>query len=366
MSYSIFSLTNSESERSKSFMIKSSKYRNLVIDLMSKNKHNNLILNFLIYICFLPFTLFVFIAMILLNRFEEKVIIFFPGIIEVILFKILKPLTKKDIFFDAFTSMYLTLVNDRGKISKKNPISKVLKWFDKIVFNLSDYQFVETTEMKNYFQSEIGVNTSCTFVLPTARKELEYTGKKIIENRVAFWGNFAVMHGVDYIVEAAKFLKEDNINFDLVGDGENFLKIKEKIDKENLSNITLHGFLPYSDDSSENIFSIASKSKICLGTFSNSVKNNLVIPHKIIEALSMSKPVITSSTIHIQNNLADFIEVVEPENAKKLAEKIKEIIYDEEKLKKMSVMGYEYFKSNFSDDSFHRRLSDIIESNLND
>ena len=41
-------------------------------------------------------------------------------------------------------------------------------------------------------------------------------------------GNFASMHGIEYIVEAAAFLKEDNINFDLIGDGENYLKIKRK------------------------------------------------------------------------------------------------------------------------------------------
>ena len=87
--------------------------------------------------------------------------------------------------------------------------------------------------------------------------------------------------------------------------------------------------------------------KICLGTFSNTVKNNLVIPHKIIEALSMSKPVITSSTIHVENNLSDFIEVVEPENGEKLAKKIKEIIYNDEKAQKMSSLGYEYFKKFF-------------------
>ena len=97
----------------------SSKYRNLVIDLMSKNKHRNLIINLFIYLSFLPFTLIVFLGMILFNRFEKKVIIFFPGIIEVALLKVFKPLIKRDIFFDAFTSMYLTLVSDRDKVSKK-------------------------------------------------------------------------------------------------------------------------------------------------------------------------------------------------------------------------------------------------------
>ena len=366
MSYSIFSLTNSESERSKNFLMNSSKYRNLVIDLMSKNKHRNLIINLFIYLSFLPFTLIVFLGMILFNRFEKKVIIFFPGIIEVALLKVFKPLIKRDIFFDAFTSMYLTLVSDRDKVSKKNPISNFLRWFDRIVFKLSDYQIVETNEMKNYFESEIGADTSCTFILSTTRKEFECIEEQILDNRVAFWGNFASMHGIEYIVEAAAFLKEDNINFDLIGDGENYLKIKEKIMNENLTNIKVHGFLPYIDDTQNNIFSIATKSKICLGTFSNTVKNNLVIPHKIIEALSMSKPVITSSTIHVENNLSDFIEVVEPENGEKLAKKIKEIIYNDEKLKKMSSLGYEYFKKNFSEESFHRRLSNILKSNLND
>ena len=83
----------------------------------------------------------------------------------------------------------------------------MLRWFDRIVFKLSDYQIVETNEMKNYFESEIGADTSCTFILSTTRKEFECIEEQILDNRDGVWGNFASMHGIEYIVEAAAFFE---------------------------------------------------------------------------------------------------------------------------------------------------------------
>ena len=105
-----------------------------------------------------------------------------------------------------------------------------------------------------------------------------------------------------------------------------------------------------------------SSSRICLGTFSNTVKNNLVVPHKVIEAFSFSKPVITAATKVVNNRLINIVQTVEPENGEDLATKIMEVINNDVKLQVMSTKGYHYYKQNFSEVSFAKKLKFIIDN----
>lgn len=359
MKYSVFSVTNSESERSRNFIANSIKKNNFIINLLSDNKHKHPLINFLIYISFSPLVVVFFIISISFKKYEKKVVVLFPGILELVVLNILKPILKIEIYYDAFTSLYLTLVNDRNVISKNNPLSYLILKIDKIFFRLSDFQFVETNEMKEYFNNVIEVDVRNTYVLYTPRQQFENFKTIGKVKKVIFWGNFASMHGIDYIIEAAEILQKDEIIFELIGSGDKYLEIKSRIKKQNLSNINLYGYLPYFSKNGLCIVDLICDSTLCLGTFSNSIKNNLVIPHKIIEALSLKKPVLTASTESIVRNLKGVVEVVKPCEGVKLAEKIKDLVFDEKKLNKMSKKSFECYLEKFSDLSFQNNLLNL-------
>lgn len=362
MNYSIISLTNAESERTISFIDNSSKKNNLIVNIIASNKHEHPILNIMIYLFFSPLVILSIFLNIIFRRYEKKVIVTFPGVLELLVLKIFSFFINIDIYFDFFTGFHLTLVSDRNKFSRNGFIAKLLLYIDKLIFKLSDFQIVETDEMREYIRENISVNTKNVYTLQTPRKQIVLKEKQSKKLRIAFWGNFAEMHGLDYILDAAKQIKDKQIIFDLIGDGELFDHIEQRVKVENINNVILHGYLPYIDSSDKNVTSMISSSRICLGTFSNTVKNNLVVPHKVIEALSFSKPVITAATKVVNNRLINIVQTVEPENGEDLATKIIEVINNDVKLEDMSTKGYHYYTQNFSEASFTKKLKFIIDN----
>ena len=158
------------------------------------------------------------------------------------------------------------------------------------------------------------------------------------------------MHGLDHILDSAKELSSKKYTFKLIGDGKLFKDIKKRINKEKIENIELTGNLPFYDSESiDDIVSNILSADICLGTFSNTTKNNLIIPHKIIEAMSLSKPVITADSLFVRNNLRDVVKAIKPENGKDLALNIEELYNNKDLMDKLSKAGYEFFKKNFSE-----------------
>ena len=361
MKYSLVSFTNVESVRTLNYIKNSTIKKNFYINLIAFNKHDHLVLNLVLYFLFSPLIIFSILFIFIFKKHEEKIIVIFPGVIELIILKFFSLFKSIDIYFDFFTSFYLTLVLDRAKISNKSFAAKILIAVDKLIFKLSDFQIVETDEMKEFIKEELEIDTEHTHSLLTPRKELNIIKSKTNEIRLVFWGNFAEMHGIDFILDAAKQIKDRNIKFDLIGEGSLFKHIESRIISENIENVVLHGYLKYFDENIKSLSDIISSSTICLGTFSDNVKNNLVVPHKIIEALSFSKPVITGSTDTINRMLEGIVLTVEPKNGKDLAKKIMSIVYDENKLNEMAEKGYQYFLEKFSEESFTKNINSIME-----
>ncbi len=330
---------------------------------MSENKHKHLYLNFLVYLLFFPLT-FIFLLLKFIFSKQKTLIVLFPGVLELFFLKIFSFTSRKTIGFDFFTSFYLTLVEDRNQFSNKSIVSKFLIFIDRLIFKMSDFQFVESNEMKDYLNEKLNINTGNTYVLPTPRR-IDYTKQPLLLNnknycQIVFWGNFATMHGIDYILDSAKELSSKKYTFKLIGDGKLFKDIKKRINKERIDNIELTGNLPFYDSrSTDDVVSNILSADICLGTFSNTTKNNLIIPHKIIEAMSFSKPVITADSLYVKNNLKNVVKAIRPENGKDLALNIEELYNNKDLMDKLSKEGYKFFKKNFSEQIFKENLETI-------
>ena len=362
MNFSIFTLTNSRSIRGENFINNSIKKNNLVFDIMSENKHKHLYLNFLIYIIFFPIIIIFFIVKFFIYK-QKTIIVLFPGVLELFLLKILNIKRSKKIGYDFFTSFYLTLVEDRKKFSGNSIASRILIFIDRLIFKMSDFQFVESQEMLNYLKKNLDINTQHTYVLPTPRPIYKQEDYSPDNNycQLLFWGNFAEMHGIEYILDCAKHLSSEKYIFDLIGDGPLMNNIKKRVKNEQIDNVRLLGYLPFYDPKSTNdVVANILRADICLGTFSNSIKNNLIIPHKIIEAMSFSKPIITADSIFIKNNLSEIVRGVPPENGKKLADDIEELFNDKNLMNELSQKGNKFFHDNFSEMSFKKKLTGLV------
>ena len=100
-----------------------------------------------------------------------------------------------------------------------------------------------------------------------------------------------------------------------------------------------------------------------LGAFSDSKKNNLVIPGKVVEAFLLGKPVITVRTDYIKNNCLECVFSVEPENSKDLSRAIKLLVKDNQLKKSVVENSKKYFESHHTKEYFKKELLEFFSEN---
>lgn len=357
-----FSTTNIESQRYKSFQNYFSK-NTFAFNLMSNNKLKSKYWNLFIYpIFFLPIFLTLILKIIFKTRFKFKTILVpFPGILDVLFLYPICKLFKKKIVYDSFVNFEQTLVVDRN-IVKNKVLIKAIRFLDLIYLKFSNFIIVETKQIKQHFLDNYTVDEKKFFELLSPR-EIDY--KKLIklnlkENTAIYFGSYIPLHGAEYIIKAANELKNTDINFLMIGNGQDRIKCEKMANKFNLSNIKFIDFMDfYSVKPQESLLNYIYSSQISFGSFSTSEKNNQVIPGKIIDALACGKTVITSKTDAVDYYLKDNVITVEPENEIDLANKIRETVtlnyfkHQEEK-------SVDIYENLFSFKKFKENLDKVI------
>jgi len=333
---------------------------------MGKNKLNTKFYTNLIYPVFFLILTPLLVIKLIKNKNVKNYVVLFPGILEIIFLKLFQPFFRYKITYDTFTSFYLTLVNDRKLIKENSIIAKIIKFLDMLFFTLPDKLIFETNEMKNYLEEFLNKKKESSLVLtsyrelPTNLKFFESSKSKKIN--IAFWGSFERMHGLDTIIDSAIELGND-YQFNLIGNGSYFNHIENRVKQENVQNVFLPGYISKDIQDDENLYTYISNSDICLGAFSDSKKNNLVIPGKVVEAFLLGKPVITVRTDYIENNCLESVFSVEPENSKELSKAIK-LLAKDNKLKKSVVQNSnKYFVLHHTKEYFKKELLKFFSEN---
>jgi glycosyltransferase involved in cell wall biosynthesis len=116
--------------------------------------------------------------------------------------------------------------------------------------------------------------------------------------QVLFYGQFIPLHGIEYIVEAASLLRDEEIDWILIGKGQETLHIRQML--ANLSLPRLH-WLEWVDY--PNLITWIQQADICLGIFGCSEKAANVIPNKVYQIIAAQKPLITRDSPAIRELL---------------------------------------------------------------
>jgi len=222
----------------------------------------------------------------------------------IFLFFYLSLFTNKTIIYDSFISFYDTFITDRKRFKKFSFSGIVAYFLDYLAIRMSDVLVFDTKEHKKYFVDKYNINKDKKKLLvwPVSLdlKEIDnHLYNSDIDNNinlyskekfnVLFYGTYIPLQGVDYIVEAANILKDqENIKFILLGDGQEKNKILNMIKVKNIKNIEVINSVSYNK-----LFRYIKKADLCLGIFGDTVKAKRVIPNKVLECLSANKIVIT-------------------------------------------------------------------------
>lgn len=236
----------------------------------------------------------------LLNKGKSDVIL--VGFMGHIIMPFVKLFTRKPLIFDAFVSVYQTMVTDRQAFVPGGPRAKAARFLDTFACSLADAVLLDTDAHINYFVSNLGIDRKKFYKVPAgADDSVMYPRPKNNGNGhglVHFHGEFQRLHGAGYIITAASVLPD--VKFRMIGKGPALQETKDMAARLNISNVEFLGPVSY-----EKLAEYMAEADICLGIFGDTQKAGLVIPHKVYEALAMGKPVITADTPAARELLID-------------------------------------------------------------
>lgn len=279
-------------------------------------------------------------------------------------------LFNKKIITDPMVSLYDTICFHRKLQRPNSPIGKLAFWLDKILCKASERIIIDTNTHLTYFVNTFNVpkekflirpvcSDTTVFYPETKTKDRKCKNKFIIE----FYGYFSSLHGVEYILKAAKLLENHkDILFKIVGKGQESKKILKLYQELNLKNVELtHGVVPLKE-----LGERKREADLCLGVFGDIPKARRVIATKIFDSLAVKKPLLTGDTNAegVKELLQDGVHCLfcKMEDEKDLAEKILILKNNPELRTKIAENGYHLFKKVCNPEQLKQKLYSLIDN----
>jgi glycosyltransferase involved in cell wall biosynthesis len=295
----------------------------------------------------------------LLSDKGDVVLVGFSG--EILIF-LVKFFTRKPIIFDAYLSVYDSLVFDKKIVKEGSLKSEILFFLDKYSCKLADKVLLDTNEHMKYFNRTFGtdMNKISRVVLSADDGIFKPRTNKNEEFTVEFHGEFIPLQGVDHIVKAAKLLENyEDIRFVIVGKGQTFDKCKKLAEELKLKNLSFEGW-----KSPDKIPEYVAKADIGLGIFGDTEKTKRVIPNKAYEIIAMKKPLISGNTPAMR----EFFEngknamLCKIKDPKEIADSILRLKRDKILRDKIANNGYKLFIEKFRPKVIGLQIKEIAES----
>jgi len=229
----------------------------------------------------------------------------FAGYVIVPLAWALAKMTGKKIVFDAFMSAYDSMILDRKAYSKHGYHAAKYFFLDWLSCRLSNIILVDTNEYIDYFVKTFKIRKSkFRRIFVGSDNSVFYPRETKKENNiflVHFHGSSNIpLHGVSYIIRAAKILEKENIGFDIIGRLETYRAAIDLSRELGLKNINFIDYVSY-----EKLSDYMALADVCLGKFGVSQKAARCSSFKVIEASAMAKPLITGDTSAMREILKD-------------------------------------------------------------
>jgi glycosyltransferase involved in cell wall biosynthesis len=267
--------------------------------------------------------------------------------------------TRKNILFDAFVSVYETMVTERGVFGEGGAAAAAARYVDRLACRLADKVILDTGEHIDYFTQISGADRAKFTVVPAGadnrsigRMPPAPTGTFTVH----FHGDIQALHGAEHMIAAAAMLPE--VRFRIVGRGTGYTRCVKMARERGALNIEFTEGLSYPD-----LMRLMARAHVCLGIFGDTPKARMVVPNKVFEALAAGKPVITGDTPAARRMLKDghdalLCPTADPEA---LAERIRCLKEDPAKRKFLADNGYALFMKEYSLERNGERLRKIIE-----
>ncbi len=235
---------------------------------------------------------------------NDLVLVGYLGHLDMLVAGPLARLRGKPVVFDAFISLYDTLVHDRRLFAEGSAPARAAKRLDQLSCALADRVLVDTDAHADYFADELGVpREKCSAVLVGADTDVYYPVEAPDPGAftVFHYSKFAPLHGIRTILEAAHQLRDhEDVRFLLVGGGQLEREVAGWIDELELTRLEHRAWME-----PEELRAAIASAGACLGVFGDTDKAARVIPNKVYQCMAVGAPIVTRDSPGIRELLVD-------------------------------------------------------------
>lgn len=259
---------------------------------------------------------------------------------------------------------------DTGVLTNKW-IIKLSYWMERISYRSARWINVLTPAFEEALISRKGISKDRISMIPNAAdldlitpgpRENWVREKYHLQNKfvVTYVGAHGVANCLSQLIDAAKLLKASSpdVQIVLVGDGMEKPGLMEKVNRENLDNVTFIDSVPKSQ-----INDFINASDICTAVLKRIDTFKTVYPNKVFDYMAAARPII----IGIDGVARKLIEdagaglYVEPENPVAFADAVLRMKNEPQPLAQYAASGLEYVRKNFSREVLAGRYMAILQ-----
>lgn len=265
------------------------------------------------------------------------------------------------VLFDPMISAWDKKVLEQKKWKAEEPRAKKLHALEKKMMNAPDFVTWDTSCHVAFCEREFAVPREKMAPLFTGTDEKIFKPGPVPPRegndfRVLYHGAYIPLHGMEYIVEAARMTEGKGIHWDLLGWGA--YKAKTEALAKGISNITFLDKVPYAK-----VPEVIYKADVVLGVFGTTEKASRVIGNKIFEAMGCARPVIneycTGYPPEAKNCKA--IKFVPAGDAAAIVKAVEEYRADWANRESYNEAAYEFFKNHLSMAEVKKQLVGILD-----
>lgn len=280
----------------------------------------------------------------------DVLVIGYPGQMDVFLARILSWLKHKPLVWDVFMSIYLISL-ERGLDKRNKPAVKLLHFLEGLALKLPNKLIIDTREYVKWFTQNYKIRSERFELVPTGADDRIFKPMGKIPSvdakfRVLYAGTFIPNHGVMYIAEAAKYLRDESDTvFELIGTGPDLPMVQQYVRNNHLTNIVFFDWME-KDQLSKHI----GQADVCLGAFGSTPQSLMTVQNKVYETLAMAKPLISGDSVAVRQVLthAEHAYLCERANGQSLAEAIMLLKNDSSLRERIARNGYTLYEGQYN------------------
>ena len=169
--------------------------------------------------------------------------------------------------------------------------------------------------------------------------------------RAVFAGNLGIATGIDIVLDAAGLLRNEPIEFTIVGDGADAVRVRNRIEAERLENVYMTGSLPRADAMRE-----LTEASVAIVPLRAGLTDT--IPSKMFDALALALPVVVCAEGEAASlaSSSGGAVVVRPGDARQLATALQQLAADPDRREAMGRRGRAYVRERFERRRIMREL----------